>query len=611
MPLPTTLNYVNKEYATIREDLLKQIGIITKGRYTNLNESDPGIALIELYMSMVDNLLFYQDMMIQELYLTTARQRRNVINLVRLIGYEFRGASAASGNVTFTTTPGTYPAYPITIDKGVQVAATSLTTNKQVIFTTTEKGLINSLSESKLIPVVQGYYSKDTFTSDGSSTFKVRLTSSSVEKTSIVVRVDETKAGYQDAPIWERVDTFYNAVSTSRVYKIEVDEFSKISIIFGDGTFGQIPVLNSKIYVDYIITDGSIGNVSSNSITSVISGYPLIFDKYNKAAQVTIKTSTATTGGQDAESIEEAKEAAVGQLFSQKRALTRDDFKVITEALANVDKALAWGEAEEENPDYRLMNLVRLTFFSKQFADMYYNSASMSAYKSLRDRLVKPTLLNKIPITTKLSFIDPVIVDVFMWLHIGVNTSQYDPTLVADNVKSALLTKYSYDNTNFGDDIRLSDIYKTASSVTGVSWVRINRLHTTPSQIHTEETVNINVVDTAPVPPVDIILEKWKLPTVTDISINPNFTEVSAPSGTMYLEIELPPSFNIGLNDITVSNPDAQSDIISNAFTYYPSSDIQHIIVTYTEAYDGPNSSGGFYGIPTGIDDSYIFTSNS
>lgn len=602
MPLPTTLNYVNKEYASIREELLKQISIITKGRYTNLNESDPGIAVIETYMSMVDNMLFYQDMMIQELYLPTARQRRNVINLVRLIGYEFRGTAAATANVVFKVTPGTYPIYPVYIAKGTQVAATSITTNKQVVFTTTDNGIINSSSETTLVPVIQGVETNDTFTSDGSATFKVRLSSSSVEKTSIVVKVDESNTGSSGAPTWQVVDTFYNTSFADTVYKVEVDEFSKVSIIFGDGTFGKIPNINAKIYVTYTNTDGSVGNVGVNSITSVLSGYPLIYDKANNPAQLTIDSSTAAAGGQDIETIEEAKEAAVGQLFAQKRALTRDDFRVITDALAGVDKSIAWGEAEEENPDYRLMNLVRLTFFSKQFADMYYNTASMSSYKSLRDTKVKPTLLNKVPITTKLTFIDPIITDVFMWVHIGVNISQFDPTVVADNVKTALLNKYSFDNTEFGQDVRLSDIYKTASSVEGVAWVRINRLHTTPTEA---------IPDTAPVPPVDLILEKWKLPTVVDISISANEVTPDVPTTLPYLEVTLPVGWTLGVNNITVVNPDVQSDIGTNAFTYYPSSDMKHIMVTYSEAYDGPNSAGGFYGMPSGMNDSYIFVSNS
>lgn len=611
MALPTTLDYSNKEYATIRENLLKQIGIITQGRYTNLNTSDPGISLIELYMSMVDNMLFYQDMMIQELYLSTAVQRRNVVNLVRLIGYEFRGSSAATGNITVSVTPGTYPIYPVTISKTTQVAATSLSSNNQVLFTTTIDGVLNSASDARILPVTQGSYSQDTFTSDGSATYKVKLTSNTIEKSSVSVRVDSSNTGYTSAPVWTFVDSFYDAVSTDTVYKIEVDEFSNISIIFGNGIFGQIPQLNSTIYVDYITTNGSDGNVGPNSITVVVSGFPLIYDSVNKAAQITITSSTSTIGGQDAETIEEAKEAAVGQLFSQNRALTREDFKFLTESLADVDKAIAWGEAEEAAPDYRLMNLVRLCFFSQQYADMYYNPASMSSYKSLRDNLVKPTLLNKIPITTKLNFVEPIIADIFMWIQIGVDTSVYDPTVVADAVKSAIITQYSFENVTFGENIRLSDIYKTASAVTGVAWAKINRLHTTPAIMNSVAYINSTLLDTAPIPPVDIILEQWKLPTVTDISINPSYTQVTPPTTLPYIEINLPISFDIGVNDVTVVNPDNQSDIDTNAFTYYPSSDIQHIIVTYTEAYASPNSSGGFYALPAGLNDSYIFASNN
>jgi hypothetical protein len=610
MPLPTTLNYTNKEYASIREELLKQVGIITKGRYTNLNESDPGIALIELYMSMVDNLLFYQDMMIQELYLSTARQRRNVINLVRLIGYEFRGSTAATGNLSVVITPGTYPIYPVTILKGTQFSATGLTTNKQVIFTTTADGALSSASDVKLLPVIQGIGAQDIFTATGTASFKVKLTSSTVEKTSIVVKLDISNTGYTLAELWTPVDSFYETTNISTVYKVEVDEYSQVSIIFGNGVFGRSPSLNTKIYVDYVVTNGSDGNVGPNNITTVISGYPLIYDRANNQAQITIRMSTATSGGQDTETIEEAKEAAVGQLFSQKRALTKEDFKFITEALANVDKAIAWGEAEEQAPDYRLMNLVRLTFFSQQFSDMYYNPASMSSYKGLRDRLVKPTLLNKIPITTKLNFIDPVIVDIFMWIQIGVNTAVYDPTLVSDNVKTAIIDTYSFDNVTFGQDIRVSDIYRRAAAVPGVSWVKINRLHTTPSKINSVVYNNTLLVDSAPIPPIDIILENWKLPTVTDISINPNFISVTIPESP-YLEINLPLTSNIGINDIMVTNPDTQSDIDANAFTCYPSSDIQHIIVTYSEDYNGPSGPGGFYGLPAGLNDSYIFSSAS
>lgn len=164
-----------------------------------------------------------------------------------------------------------------------------------------------------------------------------------------------------------------------------------------------------------------------------------------------------------------------------------------------------------------------------------------------------------------------------------------------------MLDFYAFNNVSFGQDIRLSDIHKIASAVTGVAWVKINRLHTTPHGA---------LPDTAIIPPIDLILEKWKLPTVMDISIKPSELASTVPATLPYISAILSPNISIGINNITVENPDAQSDIKISAFTSYPTSEIKHIIVTYTEAYDGPNSAGGLYGLPSEQNDSFIFASN-
>jgi len=83
----TKINYLSKDFLTLRDEMLQRLPVLTNGKWSNLNESDPGIAMLEVFMSMVDNILFYQDQMAQEVYLPTARQRNNVIKLVRLLGY--------------------------------------------------------------------------------------------------------------------------------------------------------------------------------------------------------------------------------------------------------------------------------------------------------------------------------------------------------------------------------------------------------------------------------------------------------------------------------------------------------------------------------------------
>ena len=49
-----------------------------------------GVALVELFAAMLDANFYALDRVAGESYLETAQERRSVVNLLRLIGYELR-----------------------------------------------------------------------------------------------------------------------------------------------------------------------------------------------------------------------------------------------------------------------------------------------------------------------------------------------------------------------------------------------------------------------------------------------------------------------------------------------------------------------------------------
>lgn len=594
------INYLSKDFLTLRDELLQTLPIITGGRYSNINESDPGIAILEVFMSMVDNLMFYQDMMAQEVYFPTARQRNNVIKLLRLIGYEFNSVTAATGTVTVAVQSNAFPYYPVTIASGSQFSAQSETTNQTLIFTSTQSVSLSSSSDTKTIPVIQGVSTTETFTSDGSPSQKFSMGNSSIDKTTVTVSVSTSPLDNTSTVPWTVVSSFYVSEFDDPHFKVEIDEFSRVSVIFGDGQFGKIPPVGTNILVNYFVTEGSTGNVGNNAINSVVSSAPLIVDNLGGTVALSIVGSQGTAGGADIESIEHAKQTAQGLLFGLRRALSRDDFASLTLSIPGVDKAVAWGENEESNPDYRLYNKVRVCFFSKTLADMYYNPANRASYRSLRDFSVKPLLLNRMPITARLVFVDPIFVDIFVTLRLGIDSVNNDSNVVIDQVKSALLDFYSYDNISFGQDIRISDILSTVNNVQGIKWSSVTRLAKTPPN---------TVPDSAPQPPIDIVINKWEIATLLDINISPA-SVANTNLGTNYLEVTVPSSTNIGINDIIVINPDEQSNALANAFTFYPSPLDQHITVDFTSTTDQPSPDGGYYGNPTPESDSPIYTSN-
>ncbi|HRT96263.1 MAG TPA: baseplate J protein, partial [Planctomycetota bacterium] len=54
------VNYTNKDYEAIRQELVQRIPTITD-RWTDFNESDLGMVLLELFCGLGDMLLFYLD----------------------------------------------------------------------------------------------------------------------------------------------------------------------------------------------------------------------------------------------------------------------------------------------------------------------------------------------------------------------------------------------------------------------------------------------------------------------------------------------------------------------------------------------------------------------
>jgi predicted phage baseplate assembly protein len=77
---------------------------------------DPAMALLDAWATVADVLTFYQERIANEGYLRTATERRSVLELVRLIGYELRPGVAATVYLAFTLEDG----FQVTIPAGTR-----------------------------------------------------------------------------------------------------------------------------------------------------------------------------------------------------------------------------------------------------------------------------------------------------------------------------------------------------------------------------------------------------------------------------------------------------------------------------------------------------------
>lgn len=116
----STLAWRVGTHGQFKESMLTSIGRQSAlAKLTTRADDDSTIALMDAWAASLDVLAFYQERYANENYLRTATERRSVLELARMIGYELRPGVAASTTLAYTleTAPGSPP--------GVQIAAGS------------------------------------------------------------------------------------------------------------------------------------------------------------------------------------------------------------------------------------------------------------------------------------------------------------------------------------------------------------------------------------------------------------------------------------------------------------------------------------------------------
>ncbi len=105
------IDYLAKDYASFRQALLDLIPSIIPG-WQERHEADLGIALVELFAYVGDQLSYYQDAVANEAYLETARQRESVKRHARLIDYAMHDGANAQTFIQLKLKAGTTGTLP-------------------------------------------------------------------------------------------------------------------------------------------------------------------------------------------------------------------------------------------------------------------------------------------------------------------------------------------------------------------------------------------------------------------------------------------------------------------------------------------------------------------
>ncbi len=145
LPSQTTISYRIGTHSKFKESMLAALTSARRPALLSLgtrDDDDFTMAYLDGVATVLDVLSFYQERYINENFLATSTERRSVLEMAQLIGYELSPGVASATHLAFTlqSTPGT-PASsldPITIPRGTRVQSVPDQDEQPQIFETIE-----------------------------------------------------------------------------------------------------------------------------------------------------------------------------------------------------------------------------------------------------------------------------------------------------------------------------------------------------------------------------------------------------------------------------------------------------------------------------------------
>lgn len=310
------IRYTNKDFDAIKEAMMAQIPVLAP-EWTNLNEGEMGMALVNLVALVGDMLAFYQDRAAEECFLPTAKTRTAVQRLVALVGYKLARPVAAKTTLRFSL--------PNPAASNLKIPKyTVCKTVDGTYFTTKEDAIIYAGSSYVDVDGYQGQYVVDMFTGTGEDVQKFTLSRPNVAQNFLVVLVGNVQ--------WEE-DSFTTTPGASDLYEANTGDDEKTTIRFSR-FLGNVPTQNATVQVHFIETKGEKGNIGSGLVNTIVSAIP-------GGDELSVTNTTPASGGKAKETLDEARMNAPRQLRTLNRAVTLSDFEDLLEFLPKVAKAQA------------------------------------------------------------------------------------------------------------------------------------------------------------------------------------------------------------------------------------------------------------------------------
>ena len=337
---------------------------------------------------------FNANMALNEAFLPSSSVRDNIVKLAKLLNYTPRSiiCSKACLKLTIQTVAvnGFFPS-SVTLPKGPVATGGNYIWNV-VDDVTTEVNTSTGVAEFDNLEVYEGSLIEFNYIVNTFANQKYIIQSQDADVSTLTVRVKPNETS-TNSDLYSKVQNITDLSANTRAYFLSETDDMRYEVKFGDDSIGRSVKDGEVVSLRYMVTDGPDAN--GIQVFSFIGNIADANGQVYSPNIVDIVVKSKSVLGDEAETVESIKYYAPRYYSAQYRAVTAQDYEVITKNIYdNADAVVAFGGDSLNPPVYGKVYIVIKTKTGSDLNDQ--------TKKSLSNQLRKYAMAS----------IDPVIEDV-------------------------------------------------------------------------------------------------------------------------------------------------------------------------------------------------------
>jgi len=292
------------------------------------------------------------NMVANEVFIDSATLRENVVSLARNIGYLPSSKKASKATVSFFVDTSTLTTNPTTMTlRAGLVAVSDSFGGSNYTFCIPENitvPVVNDAAFFNDIEIYEGTFLSKTFTVDTSNIDqRFVIPNANTDTSTLVVQVKESEFDLSSVK-YELAQSIIDVTGTSKIYLLQEAADEKYELLFGDGVFGNRLENGNVVTATYIITNGP----DANGVRNFSFAGRLVDndDRVVTTGVSAISLTNPSTGGGNIESVDSVRKYAPLKYASQNRAVTSQDYEVLTKQVFPESESVSAFGGEELNP---------------------------------------------------------------------------------------------------------------------------------------------------------------------------------------------------------------------------------------------------------------------